>query len=265
MKPISEISAETLSSVRYVLTDIDDTLTDGGKLTDLAYTSLWQLQRHGIGVIAVTGRPAGWCDAIARQWPVDAVVGENGAFVFAEKKGKLERMYHPNAADPDTAQERLQGLWEMVHEKVPFARISKDQFSRMFDLAIDFAEETPHLSRQDVKEIHACCLEYGATAKISSIHVNAWFGDYSKLGMSERYLRENYNVDLYAPADGVAYLGDSPNDCPMFEAVPLSIGVANVMDFLKELDPPPRYVTESRGGAGFAEFTQAVLLARQSA
>ena len=263
MQPLSSLTHQQLAGVRWVLTDIDDTLTDDGKLTPEAYTALWQLHRAGIGLIAVTGRPAGWCDAIARQWPVDAVVGENGALVFFEHKGKLERMYHPNAADPETVKTRLERLWEAVHSEVPRARIAKDQFARMFDLAIDFAEEYPRLTRDEGARIHTACIQAGAEAKISSIHVNAWFGRYSKLDMSERYLREHHGVDIYAPSYGVAYLGDSPNDSPMFEAVPMSIGVANVRDFTDELDPAPRYVTEQRGGGGFAEFTQAVLAAVQ--
>lgn len=259
LQPLSEIPAELLAGVRWVLTDIDDTLTDNGKLTAEAYSAVWQLHDAGIGVIAVTGRPAGWCDAIARQWPVAGVVGENGALVFHERDGVLERMYHPQAADPAHVRERLDELWRIVERAVPRARIAKDQFARMFDLAIDFAEEAPQLSRSEVQQIYAACTQHGAVAKISSIHVNAWFGDYSKLGMSEVFLREYHNVDIHSSADGVAYLGDSPNDSPMFAAVPLSVGVANVHDFRDQLDPPPRWVSSARGGTGFAEFARAVL------
>ena len=65
-------------AIRVVLTDIDDTLTSGGKLTAPAYEALERLHASGRIVVPVTGRPAGWCDHIARMWPVDAVVGENG-------------------------------------------------------------------------------------------------------------------------------------------------------------------------------------------
>ena len=49
------------------------------------------------------------------------------------------------------------------------------------------------------------------------------------------------------------YVGDSPNDAPMFRAFELSIGVASVADYGDLLEHVPRYVTESDGGAGFAE------------
>ncbi|MFW5802038.1 MAG: HAD-IIB family hydrolase, partial [Spirochaeta sp.] len=154
MLPLSHLSAGQLASVRFVLTDIDDTLTDGGKLTAEAYTAMWNLFHAGVKVIAVTGRPAGWCDAIARQWPVAAVVGENGAFVFSETNGRLDMLHNPRAADADSAQERLSVLWKTVQQEVPRARIAKDQFSRIYDIAIDFAEEHPHLTREEVRKIH---------------------------------------------------------------------------------------------------------------
>ncbi|MDR0448042.1 MAG: HAD hydrolase family protein, partial [Treponema sp.] len=79
MKLFNEMGIGEAAGIRYVLMDIDDTLTTGGKLSAPAYTALWRLHEAGLKVIPITGRPAGWCDLIAREWPVDAVVGENGA------------------------------------------------------------------------------------------------------------------------------------------------------------------------------------------
>ena len=81
-QPIEGFSAAERRKVRAVLTDIDDTLTESGRLPAIAYQALENLHEAGLIVIPVTGRPAGWCDMIARQWPVDGVVGENGAFYF---------------------------------------------------------------------------------------------------------------------------------------------------------------------------------------
>ncbi|THB62843.1 MAG: HAD family phosphatase [Spirochaetaceae bacterium] len=263
MLPLEKMPADKRAGIKWILTDIDDTLTEEGKLGAEAYSALWALREAGIGVVPVTGRPAGWCDAIARQWPVDAVVGENGALVYFEDKGCLQRMYHPLAADPDKAQIRLQRLFKDVQAVVPRARLAKDQFSRMFDLALDFAEEAPLLGRQEIDDMCRVCDQAGAIAKVSSIHVNAWYGNYSKLGMSEMYLREQHAVDIYDEGAGVVYIGDSPNDCPMFAAVPLSVGVANVVDFQDQMDPLPMYVTGLRGGAGFAEFARLILDAKK--
>src|SRR5580698_2815830 len=92
MKPWQESSLTELGQVQGVCLDIDDTLSTAGKLTAEAYASLWNLKNAGFVIVPVTGRPAGWCDQIARFWPVDAVVGENGAFTFFMKDGKRQRM-----------------------------------------------------------------------------------------------------------------------------------------------------------------------------
>src|SRR5580765_245362 len=82
MRPLTEMPRSARNAVRGVLTDIDDTLTTRGRLTSQAYAALERLSAAGKLVIPITGRPAGWCDHIARMWPVDAVVGENGAFTM---------------------------------------------------------------------------------------------------------------------------------------------------------------------------------------
>ena len=102
MKPITLISEEEASRVRFVLMDIDDTLTLKGKLLSSSYSALWKLKEAGLVVIPVTGRPAGWCDLIAREWPVDGVIGENGALAFWEEGGSiLKAEYHPDAVKND--------------------------------------------------------------------------------------------------------------------------------------------------------------------
>ena len=83
MQDIRALGQATLDRIRYVLTDIDDTVTTDGRLPAKSYDALERLQNAGLAVIPITGRPAGWCDMIARFWPVDAVVGENGAFYFS--------------------------------------------------------------------------------------------------------------------------------------------------------------------------------------
>src|SRR6478752_5919576 len=82
MRPLAEFSAAARRRIRFVLADIDDTMTTDGRLGAAAYAALERLERAGFRVVPVTGRPAGWCDMIARFWPVDAVIGENGAFYF---------------------------------------------------------------------------------------------------------------------------------------------------------------------------------------
>lgn len=262
MLPLSRLEPETAERVRFVLTDIDDTLTEGGKLLSAAYSALWALAEAGIAVIPITGRPAGWCDLIAREWPVEGVVGENGAFAFYEENRVLRQLFHPSVAS-EAVRERLEAVKETVLRRVPGARVAKDQPYRMFDLAIDFGEEEPHLGLETAGKIREVCESMGAKAKVSSIHVNAWFGEYDKLSMTLRYLRHRWNVKDPAVRDYALFCGDSPNDEPMFSFFPLSCGVANVREFADTMSSLPGYVSSEPGGRGFAQVADALLSSRK--
>jgi len=263
MRPISDINPSQAAGIRYVLMDIDDTLTHNGKLLASSYNALWKLKAAGLKVVPVTGRPAGWCDCIARQWPVDGVVGENGALAFWEEpldcarpdRQILKAAYHPNAVKNDHPV--LKKVRERALAEIPGLRVAKDQFARLFDIALDFAEEEPVLPFSVAEKVKEIAIAEGAVAKISSIHVNVWMGDYDKLSMTERFLRERFGWQ--GGLNEVVFAGDSPNDEPMFARFPLSCAVANIRNFLHLLKNPPTFVSEKEGGEGFAEIADALL------
>ncbi len=258
MKQFSEIPESVKSGIKYVMCDIDDTITTDGRLTAAAYGALWRLNDAGYRVIPVTGRPAGWCDLIVRQWPVEAVVGENGAFVFYMQDGLRKTFTHPEVTNGDISS-RLAALEKACLKEVPGCRVAKDQFSRIYDLAIDFCEEPPHLGLDAAERIKNVCTAHGAVAKISSIHVNAWFGEYDKLSMSRLFLKEIHGEEDIK--DKVLYFGDSPNDEPMFAYFPHSCAVANIKPFLKTLTHHPSYIARYESGEGFADCID-ILLAK---
>lgn len=262
MIPFSQMSRDQARKIRYVLCDIDDTITTCGKLSSAAYRALWRLQDDGIQVIPVTGRPAGWCDMILRQWPVRAVVGENGAFTYYMHDGRLCTFTHPSVASGDI-QRRLSVLREACLREVPGCRIARDQFARIYDLAIDFNEDPPHLGLEAAKRIQAVCQRLGATAKISSIHVNAWFGEYNKLDMTQMFFTQVLGEKEEAMKSDVLYFGDSPNDEPMFSFFPLSVAVANIQPFAAQLQHLPTYVTRECSGEGFAGAVEQLMKLRK--
>jgi HAD superfamily hydrolase (TIGR01484 family) len=266
MKPISEIPTLTLRDVTAVLTDIDDTLTLRGRLPAVAYAALEQLQAAGNKVIPITGRPAGWCDHIARMWPVDGVVGENGAFYFRydEASRKMLRVYAQDEATRKANVSKLNFLAKEALRRFPGTAIASDQAYREIDVAIDFAEDVPPLPLATAQQIAETFHAGGAAAKVSSIHVNAWFGTHDKLTMSLRMLREAFDIDGVSDRQKIAYLGDSPNDAPMFAHFPLSIGVANILPFASLMTHLPAYVTSAEGGQGFAEFANILLSAKNN-
>ena len=264
MSPLAGFPAEARRRLRGVLTDIDDTLTTDGRLTAPAYAALADLRAAGLLVIPVTGRPAGWCDHIARMWPVDGVVGENGAFWFRydPAAGRLIKRYLHAADEREDFRRRLESLRARILKEVPGCAVASDQAYRESDLAIDWREDVPQLPEASVRRIVELFRAGGATAKVSSIHVNGWFGAYDKLGMTRCLLSEAFGIDLEAEREHFAFAGDSPNDSPMFAYFPHAVGVANVRDFAERMTDLPAYVTDSRGGAGFAQLAAAILGAR---
>jgi len=260
-RPLSEMPSAARRSIRVVLTDIDDTLTTDGRLTALAYSALERLRSAGRKVIPVTGRPAGWCDHIARMWPVDAVVGENGAFYMRHDDARrtLVRRFAMSEDERTANRARLMTIADEVLQAVPGSALASDQHYRETDLAIDYCEDVPPLPRADVDRIVALMQARGLTAKVSSIHVNGWFGHYDKLAMTRSLLDEVFGIDLDAERERFVFAGDSPNDAPMFAHFPHSVGVANIGRFLDRIDTPPAYVTRGEAGPGFAELADWLL------
>ncbi len=264
MTPLASCPPDALAAIRGIFTDIDETLSTHGRLTAEAYAALEALKRAGLLVVPVTGRPAGWCDHVARFWPVDAVVGENGAFWMWHdaKAGKLRTRFLQSGAERAEGRRRLEAVRAEVLRSVPGAGIASDQPYRLADLAIDFCEDVPALPRSDVERIVSIFEKHGAHAKVSSIHVNGWFGDYDKLTTTKAMMAELFGVDLAREAERYIFSGDSPNDSPMFGFFPNAVGVANVHDFADAMPHLPRWVTAARSGAGFVELAEAVIAAR---
>jgi HAD superfamily hydrolase (TIGR01484 family) len=263
MRPISTLGPDEAKAIRFVLMDIDDTITTGGKLLAESYGALWRLHDAGLVVVPITGRPAGWCDLIVREWPVDGVVGENGAFAYYLDDGHRRESFHPAATIRNDAAV-FSEMRQAVLEGVPESRVSKDQFSRLFDLAIDFAEEAPVLPLSDAGRIKTICEGFGARAKISSIHVNTWFGDFDKLSMAERFLAERFSYRSVEDIRSVMFFGDSPNDEPMFSHFPMSCGVANVRRYEAIMTSLPGFVANGEGALGFAEGVDYLLSVRKA-
>lgn len=263
-RPLREFPAEARRRVRRVLCDIDDTLTLSGRLPAIAYTGLERLSAAGFTVVPITGRPAGWCDMIARFWPVDGVVGENGAFYFRYDHGRrvMVRRFVKDEAERAADRRRLADLEARILAEVPGAKVAADQAYRVADLAIDVREDVTPLPREAIDRIVALFEAAGATAKVSSIHVNGWFGRYDKLATTRRFYAEALGADLEAERETTVFVGDSPNDVPMFRYFPNAVGVANVADFADRLAAWPRWITTGRGGHGFAEVAEALLEAR---
>ena len=262
-KPIAEIRAQLCRKLKIFFCDIDDTLTSGGLLTPESFGAVWRLYEAGIEVVPVTGRPAGWCDHIARMWPVAAVIGENGAFTYSydREERKMRRGSLIDEQERTQGREKLERVRERVLREVPASRISADQAFRTIDLAIDFCEDVvPPLSPEQIDRICAIIEEEGAAYKISSIHINCWFGSFDKVSGVRAFLEERgQNLDNREVQDSISFIGDSPNDEPLFAALRHSIAVANIRSFMDRLSRMPAYITDSESAEGFSEAVRIIL------
>ena len=279
MESLSNWPLEDRRQLIGVFTDIDDTLTTEGAITPDALQALSDLKAAGLQVIAITGRPVGWCEPLARgnathgiaPWPVDAIVAENGAVAFVLNQRGLQppslfrkqpaKLYQQDAATRAANYTRMQEVAAQVLREMPGTQLSQDSGGRETDIAIDHSEFT-HLPPEKIAQAVQIMQSAGMTATVSSIHINGWFGAHNKLAGARWIVRELFGRDLDVELRRWVFVGDSTNDQLMFAHFPHSVGVANIRRFEAELSHQPRYITQGSRGAGFAEVARAILCAR---
>lgn len=263
MRPLADLPKAERTNVKILLADVDDTITTGGKLTSTALAALERAHEAGKSIILVTGRSAGWCDHMARMWPVDAVVGENGAFYFNVDKasGRMIRRYIQSREERRRHWRLYEQALADILSEVPGAVLAGDQAYRETDLAIDIGEERAPLPWEDVEKIIAIMRKHGMWASPSNCHVNGWHGDHDKLSATRLVLTDGFGLDLEDMAERrtVAFIGDSLNDQPLFNFFPNSVGVANVRRWEDRLNVKPTYITEASWGDGFREAIDFIL------
>jgi HAD superfamily hydrolase (TIGR01484 family) len=257
MRPLS--SWQISSPLVGIFTDIDDTLTTDGDITPNALQALADLKAAGLHVVPITGRPVGWSEPFAHSWPVDAIVAENGAVGLVHKNGlPLSKLYQQDTPTRISNFARMQQVLAKIEQTVPGAQRSQDSAGRETDIAIDHSEFT-HLPQAAMDRVVRIMQTEGMTATVSSIHINGWFGQHSKLTGARWIVRQLWGRDLDAEMDRWVYVGDSTNDQVMFERFANSVGVANIRRFEAQLAHAPRFVTPSERGAGFSELARHLL------
>ncbi len=262
MKDLSALTAQEAKAVTFLLTDVDDTITSDGELRPVALNALYRLRDAGIRTILITGGSAGWGDIYLRQWPVEAVITESGAVSLYRKDGAIVHYIHPSIDRSEYA-ERREALIAAVTEAVPKAKLSSDQFARLYDIAFDHSSEPPYLSEDEIAQVVAVCRAKRAVTAVSSIHVNAWFGGFDKWGGTYTFFKAVLGIEEAELIERSCYCGDAPNDQVMFNRIPLSFGVGNVRKTAHQMEILPQYIALERGGEGFAEIVDALLEKRK--
>jgi hypothetical protein len=272
--------------IKGIFTDIDDTLTTDGVITSESLQAIHDLKAAGLLVIAVTGRPVGWSEPFAHDWPLDAIVAENGAVALCDKawikdqtaldadhlihrqrtfkpRNSLSKIYQQDEKVRKQNHARLQAVAARVLREIPGAALAQDSAGRETDIAIDHSE-FHHLDTAQINQVVAIMRAEGLNATVSSIHINGWIGDHDKWQGACWIARELLGRDLPSQVGRWIYIGDSTNDQVMFQHFPHSVGVANIRRFVDQLQYPPRWITQGERGAGFAEMAQRLLADRRA-
>ncbi|MGD0675875.1 MAG: hypothetical protein ABSC94_10680 [Polyangiaceae bacterium] len=261
MKPLDALTSAEARRLVGVLFDLDDTLLSHGMLTRRAYGALWDLKDAGLFLVAVTGRPSGWGEVLARQWPISGCVTENGAVSLVREGPGIARRDSCGEGTRRGRRARLASLVERVRETVPEARLTDDNDLRRSDVTWDVGERVT----LPADRIHAIAVEIarsGARSTQSSVHLHASFDADDKASGAVRFCARELGVDPGASPSLFAFVGDSGNDAPCFSAFLTTFGVANVKASLRRLTVPPRYVAGSAMGDGFAEIAAEILRKR---
>ena len=260
MKPISSWPLFAREKIVGVFTDIDDTLTTSGSITNDALEALKELKEAGFIVIPITGRPVGWSLPFVSIWPVNAIVAENGAvaLLHSHETNQVQKIYQQDLGTRKHNFEQMKRILQRVLQEISGTVMAQDSMGRETDIAFDHSE-FHKLTSDQIQQVVSLLQQEGMTATISSIHINAWFGDHNKWHGAQWILKELTGRDLNQELDQWVYVGDSTNDQVMFEHFTHSVGVANIRRFEKELKHLPKYIAQKERGAGFAEVAQALL------
>jgi hydroxymethylpyrimidine pyrophosphatase-like HAD family hydrolase len=261
MKPLDRLNPEEARRLRGLLFDLDDTVLTHGLLTRAAYQALWNLRDAGLKLVAVTGRPCGWGEVIARQWPIDGCVVENGAvYVVRDGAGSATRD-GCGEAERQSRRLRLERLVERVRQVVPEARLTDDVWARRSDVTWDVGERV-RLPEGRVRDVVREIVASGARTSQSSVHLHATFDTDDKASGAVRFCVRELGEEAGRALGRFAFAGDSGNDASCFAAFRTTFGVANVRASLGMLSLPPRYVSSCAMGDGFAQIAEEILRKR---
>jgi acetylornithine/N-succinyldiaminopimelate aminotransferase len=258
VRPLSLISDEELSSLQGLLFDLDDTILTHGLLHRGSYDALWRLHEAGLALVAVTGRPSGWGQVLARQWPISGCVTENGAIHFVRRGSAIARYDPCDEAEREARRARLSALVQRVREIVPEACLADDVDARISDVTWDVGERMT-LPADCIRSIVTEIERAGARHSQSSVHLHATFDSDDKASGAVRFCAKELGIDPAAALVRFGFVGDSGNDASCFAAFRTTFGVANVRASLGRLSVPPRFVARSEGGEGFAEVASAIV------
>lgn len=258
MQPIGQLQPSAARRMRGVLFDIDDTVLDHGRLSIESLTALYKLQAAGLLAVGVTGRPVAWGQVLVRQWPVDAVLTENGPLWVVQRQRRVVTLDRLTVEERNTRRADLMALvWEL-RARFPQLEPADDAAVRLADFTFDIGEAVV-VPPEVIADVTRFATARGAKVTRSSIHLHISLDGDDKATGTLKFLSQVHGLDPTASRYEFAFIGDSENDRSCFAAFETTVAVANLRG---RPTLPPRYITSGKMGAGFAEFVERLLLAR---
>ena len=232
--PLSQFPA---GQVALVATDMDDTLTAQGRFTPQLLKALGDLATVNIPVLIVTGRSAGWVQAIAHYLPIAGAIAENGGVYMTPAADTYQ--YLVDIEDPATHRQRLGDMFDRLRQRYPHLQPSGDNAFRLTDWTFDVAG----LAATDLDWLATACEQAGWGFTYSTVQCHIRPAQQDKGPGLSRVLAKQFPQ---LRPDQVVTVGDSPNDEGLFDPsrFPLSVGVANVGHYRDRLTHFPRFVTQ---------------------
>ena len=238
-------------NIRLIATDMDGTLTQGAKFDSRLLEILTKLSDAGIDVLITTGRSAGWVQAIATYLPVVGAIAENGGLLYWNHDPQPNLISLGNI---EQHRQQLSRVFQILRNKFPQIEESSDNRFRL----TDWTFEVENLSPTELEQIELVCQSegYGFTYSTIQCHIKPTYQD--KAHGLNKIISQHF--PQLQPREFVT-IGDSPNDESMFnqDEFPLSVGVANVIEYRDRLKYLPAYVTSKSEGEGFYELAKMII------
>lgn len=252
MKPLFELRASEAQKLEGLFFDLDDTVLDEGELAASTYDALFALKKSGLALVVVTGRPSSWVQVVARMWPVDAAISENGALGFMKVGSRLRCLDGVEAVERQSRRQRLSALAQEMRRQFSELVPTDDVGGRVSDYTFDIGE-FQQVEAETVRRAREFARQRGARTTVSSVHLHITFDRVDKAIGALAYAGRT--MDVTRARYRYAFIGDSQNDAPCFAAFKTTVGVANCRG---RFSIPPRYLTRQKRGAGFVEFATQV-------
>lgn len=250
LAPLSEaLATHAFKKIHLVATDMDGTLTQRGKFTSALFQSFEELAQAGIQVLIVTGRSAGWVNGLASYLPVAGAIAENGGLFYSSISEAPEVL--TEIGDRILHRQKLAQTFQHLKTHFPQLQESVDNCFRLTDWTFD----VQGLSVSDLQHLGTLCEEQG------------WGFTYSNVQCHIKPFNQNKATSLMQVVNNhfpqlrteqILTVGDSPNDESLFDLhrFPLSVGVANVLEYANQLNHQPAYVTSRAEAEGFYELAR---------